>query len=118
MDFFQKNLKYLREKNNLTRSELAKKLKINQSTLSRWESGEMGCTVGNAYDIANFFNISISDLIDTDLSLSNNSFQNELDVLFSKNRKYFTKDDEEMIKFVIEKRKREIDKELNREYHD
>lgn len=39
----------------------------------------------------------------------------ELDVLFDKHKDILTKDDKEYIKFIIEKRKKEIDKELDGE---
>lgn len=68
MNYFSKNLKYLRKENNISRSELANKLKINQSTISRWENDNMGATIDNAYDVSQFFNVSIADLIGKDLS--------------------------------------------------
>lgn len=68
MNYFSKNLKYLRKENNISRSELASKLKINQSTISRWENDNMGATIDNAYDVSQFFNVSIADLIGKDLS--------------------------------------------------
>ena len=68
MNYFSKNLKYLRKENNISRSELASKLKINQSTISRWEIDNMGATIDNAYDVSQFFNVSIADLIGKDLS--------------------------------------------------
>ena len=68
MNYFSKNLKYLRKENNISRNELASKLKINQSTISRWENDNMGATIDNAYDVSQFFNVSIADLIGKDLS--------------------------------------------------
>lgn len=111
MNFFSKNLKYLRAKKGMTKNELANKLKVNQSTISRWENGDMGVTVDNAYDVADFFNISMSDLTGKDMSLENQPFD-ELEVLFDKNKEILTDEDKETIKFLIEKRKREIDKQM------
>lgn len=111
MNFFSKNLKYLRTKKGMTKNELANKLKVNQSTISRWENGDMGVTVDNAYDVADFFNISMSDLTGKDMSLENQPFD-ELEVLFDKNKEILTDEDKETIKFLIEKRKREIDKQM------
>lgn len=112
MNFFSKNLEYLRNKKGMTKIELANKLKVNQSTISRWENGDMGVTVDNAYDVANFFNVSMSDLTGKDLSLENKPFD-ELEILFDKNKDILTDDDKETIKFLIEKRKREIDKQMH-----
>ncbi len=39
----------------------------------------------------------------------------ELELLFDKNKDILTEDDKEMIRFLIEKRKKEIDKQLNEE---
>ncbi len=114
MNFFSKNLEYLRKQKGLSRAELSKKLNVNQSTISRWENGDMGVTVDNAYDVANFFNISISDLTGKDITNSKNSFD-ELELLFDKNKDILTDEDKEYMKFIIEKRKREIDKQLGDE---
>ena len=114
MNFFSKNLEYLRTQKGMTRNELANKLKVNQSTISRWENGDMGVTVDNAYDVADFFNVSMSDLTGKDMALENKPFD-ELDLLFSKNKDILTDEDKEYMKFIIEKRKREIDRQLGDE---
>ena len=44
----------------------------------------------------------------------NNSFD-EFELLFDKNKDVLTEDDKEYIKFIIEKRKKEIDKQLGKE---
>ena len=62
-NFFSSNLKFLRENKGLSKSELAKKINVHQSTISRWENEEMGATVDNAYDVANVFNISVAPTI-------------------------------------------------------
>lgn len=108
-NYFGKNLKYLREKNNLTKKELADKLKVHQSTIARWENNEMGATVDNAYDVSNYFNITVADLTGIDLKNKNINPNDELELLFSKNKDILTNDDKEYIKFIIEKRKKEID---------
>lgn len=68
MDFFSKNLKFLRKKNGLSVENLGEKIKINPSTIYRWENGSMSATVKNAYDIALYFDITIADLIGLDLA--------------------------------------------------
>ena len=68
MDFFSKNLKFLRRKEGLSVEALGEKLKINPSTIYRWENGSMGATIKTAYDIAMFFDITIADLIGIDLA--------------------------------------------------
>lgn len=81
MSFFSKNLKYLRKTKNISRSELANKINVNQSTISRWENEDMGVTVDNAYDVANFFKISIADLTGKDLSQEENVNNTDLSIL-------------------------------------
>lgn len=113
MNYFSKNLEFLRKKRSLSRSELSDKIKVNQSTISRWENGDMGVTVDNAYDIASFFGVSIADLTGKDLTHEQPSFD-ELELLFSKNKNILTEDDKETIKFVIEKARRKVDEQLDR----
>lgn len=113
-NFFSKNLKFLREQNNMTKTDLAKKLNVHQSTISRWENGDMGATVDNAFDVASVFNISVADLTGKNLKTQNIKNFDELEILFDKNKDILTDDDKEYIKFIIEKRKKEIDKELEK----
>ena len=110
--FFNKNLKYIRQQRGISQQELADKLKIDRSTISRWENDEMDVTVGNALQIADFFNIPMKELTGKDLTVNDNNSFDELDVLFDKHKNILTDDDKEYIKFIIEKRKKEIDKEL------
>lgn len=115
MSIFSKNLKFLREKKNLSQNRLAELSNVNQTTIARWEKEEVSPSLDNIIDIANVLNISIADLTGRDLT--NDSFEqiDELEILFSKNKDILTEDDKETMKFIIEKRKREIDKQLGEE---
>ena len=73
-NFFANNLRYIREKRGLSKSQLADKLNVNQSTITRWENGEMGATVTNAFDISRILNIALPDLLGKDLSIDNASY--------------------------------------------
>lgn len=75
----------------------------------------MDITVGNAIQISDYFNIPIEDFTGRDLSLNDNNTFDELELLFNKNKDILTDDDKEYMKFIIEKRKKEIDKQLNEE---
>lgn len=112
MSYFSNNLRYLREKKGISRQELADKIKVNQSTISRWESEDMGVTVDNAYDVANFFKVSISDLTGTDLS-KNNTSTSILDVLYNKTKDILSDDDRATIEFIMNKRIQEYEKSKN-----
>ena len=58
-NYFSSNIKFLRENSGMSKTDLANKLKVHQSTISRWENGDMGVTVDNAYDVSNIFNICV-----------------------------------------------------------
>lgn len=73
-NFFANNLRFIREKRGLSKSQLAQKLNVNQSTITRWENGEMGATVTNAYDISRLLDIPLPELLGKDLSLDNASY--------------------------------------------
>ena len=101
--YFEKNLKFLRKERNISQQELADKIKkINRSTISRYESGEIDPTIGNVLLIANYFNIPISDLLFEDLQSMN---KDEFDNYLNANKHLLTDEDKDMIKFIIEKRK-------------
>ena len=109
--YFNKNLKYIRLKRKISQQELANKLKIDRSTISRWENDEMDITVGNAILIANFFDIPLEDFTSKDLSLEeNNNSYDKLEQLFKKNKDILNEDEKEKIEFIIEKRKKEKNK--------
>ena len=62
-NFTNINVKYLREKNNIQQSKLAKDLGIDQSTLAKWENNTRQITLDWAIKLANYFDISIGDFI-------------------------------------------------------
>lgn len=57
--FWNKRIKDLREDNDLTRAQLAKKLDISERTLSRYENGEYEPTIGILIKLSLMFNVSI-----------------------------------------------------------
>ncbi len=113
MNYFAKNLKFLREQKNLDQQKVADDLNVPQSTLSCWENGIRTPKIEQILDIANYFNVDI-DIVSKDYSYieSNNKPFDELDILFSKHKDILTEEDKEYMRFIIEKRKREIDKQL------
>ena len=111
-NYFPKNLSFLRKEKNMTQSELAKKIHVDQTTIGRWEDGNREPTVGNVANISDVFNISIPDLLNKDLTTNNNNEINQKEILFSKNKDLLTESDWNIINTIIEQRKKEIDKEL------
>ena len=84
--FFNKNLKFIRQQKGISQQEMADKLKLDRSTISRWENNDMDATVENAIQVADMFNISIADLVGKDLTIGNNTHFDELELLFDKHK--------------------------------
>lgn len=57
-------LKALRKEKNLTQEELAEKLNVSNRTVSRWETGNNMPDIGKLIEIADFYEISIPEIID------------------------------------------------------
>ena len=75
-NYFASNLRFLRQKNGLEQIDLATRLgRKRSSSISEWEKGKYTPKAGVLNDIANFFGVSLSKLMSTDLS--NPSAQNE-----------------------------------------
>lgn len=111
-NYFAKNIKYLRKKKNIDQNIMAEDLGVAQSTLSCWENGLRTPDLDMVAKISKYLNV-YDDFISKDLTNDNNkSTSDELDILFSKNKDILTDEDKEYMKFIIEKRKREIDKQL------
>lgn len=56
---FSNVIKYLRKKNNITQSELAKILDVGATTVSSWERGANFPTMDRVVQLASFFNVPI-----------------------------------------------------------
>ncbi len=66
--YFQNNIKYLRNKYNISQLDLADKVGIDRSTISRIENAEIDTTVENVKRIADALNLSLNDLYCKDLT--------------------------------------------------
>lgn len=67
-NFFAKNLKFLREKGHQTQEELANFLgRKSFTSVSDWERGKSTPDAGTLRDIARKYNLSIDELMETDL---------------------------------------------------
>lgn len=76
-NYFSKNLKFLREKNNMSQNKLAKLIGVNQTTIARWEDNNRTPTVDNAYDVCKIFNIPLSEFLGKDLKSLNQTKEEE-----------------------------------------
>ncbi len=115
-DFFPQNLKYFLDSGRISVKTILKITGNNSPGLvSMWKNGERQITTKDLIAIANFLNYTVDDLINKDLTNDKNRSIDELELLFDKNKDILTEDDKETMKFIIEKRRREIDKQLGDE---
>lgn len=66
--YFNNNLKYLRQQRKMTQQELADKLIVDRSTISRWENGDMDATINSVLQITEILDISLENLLTKDLT--------------------------------------------------
>ena len=110
---FAFNLKHIRQSKGLTQEQLGKLMNKDYSTIGKWENGTRSPIMEDLIKLSDVLDVDVKDLIDNNY---NNSTQfDELDILFSKYKDILTDEDKEYMKFIIEKRKREIDKQLGEE---
>lgn len=58
-----KYIKFLRERNNLTQEELAKKVPVTREAVSKWETGRRILNIETLLILNNIFNVSIESLL-------------------------------------------------------
>lgn len=113
-NFFKENLKYIREEKGLSQNKLSELTGVNQSTIGRWESGEMTPTIDNVIDLMNALHIPINELgnfLGKNLSIHNineekqeTTEQEEMELLKNTlQRKGFLNENEEMTKEDFDK---------------
>ncbi len=66
--FFNKNLKYIRKMKKISQQELATKIKVDRSSISRWENNEMEATVDKAIEIAKALDVPTATFLATDMT--------------------------------------------------
>ncbi len=118
---FAERLKAERKKNNITQTQLAEKLYLDRSSISKYESGKQIPETPTLEKLADFFDVSIDYLLGkTDIrNYEDNSSLNSINENLSTNglktlaahfdEEQFTQDDlddiENFIKFIISKKK-------------
>ncbi|MGN1040058.1 MAG: helix-turn-helix transcriptional regulator [Candidatus Fimimonas sp.] len=60
---FSNNLKELREEKNITQKQLAVVLNTTVKTISHWETGYSEPSIKQIIDLAQFFSVSIEELL-------------------------------------------------------
>jgi len=66
--FFNKNLKHIRKIKNISQQELADKLNVDRSSISRWENEEMEATVDKAIQTAKILEVPFPEFLATDMT--------------------------------------------------
>lgn len=109
---FAFNLKHIRQEKGLTQEQLGKLMNKDYSTIGKWENGTRSPIMEDVLKLSDILNVDIKDLIDKDYNEKTNKTFDELDILFQKHKDILTDEDKEYMRFIIEKRKKEIDKQL------
>lgn len=75
-----KKIQKLRKENNLTQEELAEKLFVTRTAISKWETGRGTPSIESLQQIANFFNVSLDSLLSSEeiIYLANNENQENI----------------------------------------
>lgn len=61
---FCENLKALRKANGIDQSVLGERLSISSKTVSHWETGYTEPSINQLIALANFFDVTIDELVD------------------------------------------------------
>ena len=61
---FCENLKFLRKEHKIGQKYLAEKLNVSVKTISHWETGYTEPSINQLIALANFFNLSIDEIVD------------------------------------------------------
>lgn len=70
-NYFSKNLKFLRENQNISKNKLGEMVGVNQTTIGRWETNEITPSIDNVEEVAKALNVELPDLLIKDLSFDN-----------------------------------------------
>lgn len=66
--YFAKNMRYLRKKKGKTLEDVAKIFDYKSyTTIQKWELGISEPSLGTAYEICNYFEVSLNDMVYKDL---------------------------------------------------
>ena len=58
-----RSIRLLRKKNQLSQAHLGRALGVSRSKISSWELGRRELSLKDAVQVANFFNVSLDDLV-------------------------------------------------------
>lgn len=64
---FAENMKRLRKERGLSQRDLAKRMRLDQATISKWESCERYPKLDRVHDLAVIFGVSLHELLDENM---------------------------------------------------
>lgn len=70
-EFLNNNIRHLRNEKSISQQELADKIGVDRSTISRIENGEIETTIDNAVKMAKVLGVPLIDLLSKDLRFDN-----------------------------------------------
>ena len=116
IDSFSSRLQKALNMNNMSQTELSRKTNLDKSLISNYLKGNYKAKQDNLTLIAKVLGVSEPWLMGYDVPINEEEAKqnkpfDELDILFSKHKDILTDEDKEYMRFIIEKRKREIDKQ-------
>lgn len=130
VDTFANRLKKALDNSGMSQTQLAEKTKIDKSLISNYLSGNYNAKQDKLTILAEALNTNEVWLMGYDVSKDPNGNQQlekpvkkhnksseEYEILFDKYKDVLTESDKEIIKTIIEQRKKEIDKELDGEHN-
>lgn len=100
--FLGSNIKHLRIKKKITQKQIADYLGKTDGAISFWESGSREPSALDLGKLSVLFQVPVSDLLLKDLRFENE--EDELKELYETNKHLLTDEDKDMIRYVIEKR--------------
>lgn len=65
---YLKNLRFLRKKYNMTQQDVADLLRVSKANISKYENGLVGMSIEQSIKLADYFGISLDQLVKQDLS--------------------------------------------------
>lgn len=102
MNFISSNIKFLRLQKKLTQEDLANIVNKSRVLISQWESDSREITTEDIIKLSDYFNVPMDLLVGKDLRTNDNN-TDEIERLFNKAKPHLSPDDEETIKFIMNK---------------
>ena len=75
MNYFYDNLRYLRNKKKMSMEKFGEHINQSSANISRWENKNNGITIDVANDVAQKLGYSLGELIEKDLRLEDENYQ-------------------------------------------